>query len=162
MDPSYREAVPAKRRFYIGTNCHVACIDAETGETVWQETIHQSLNSTLVSLLHYKDLLFATCTGTAVCLTVEGKERWRNKISGLGEPAALALDPGVPGGQLLIAAAGKLFALSAEDGKLQWKNELPGLGYYPVCLRAPGLITTTTVSVRQGKVMVQFENVQVG
>jgi outer membrane protein assembly factor BamB len=160
MEPSYREAAEAPRRFFIGTNCHVACIDAETGETIWQQQFQQSATSTLVSLLHYKDLLFAASYGGVACLTVSGELRWQTKVSGLSEPVALALDPGVPGGRLLLGAGGKLFALSADDGTLLWTNELPGLGYHPICLRAPGLITANATTARMGKQRVQLENEQ--
>jgi outer membrane protein assembly factor BamB len=162
MDRSYREGAEVARRVFIGTNCHVACVDAETGATLWQQQIKTSMSSTLVTLLHYKDLLFAGCWQAAACLSVEGELRWTTKVQGLGEPVTLALDPGVPGGQLILGGGGKLFALSADEGKLLWTNELPGLGYHPLCLRAPGMITTTSVSHRQGKVMVEIENEQVG
>lgn len=153
---TFREGEPLRRRFYIGSGGQIACIDAQNGETLWQK----SLGGSMLSLLLFKDLLFAAGTGTAACLTTDGELRWQSKVPGLGEPVAMALDPGVPGGQLLLGGAGILFALGAGEGALQWKNELPGMGYNPICLRAPGLIATNATMCQLGKYMVMLENEQ--
>jgi outer membrane protein assembly factor BamB len=156
-----REPQQEQRRFFIGTNCHVACVDRDSGELVWQTAIHASVSSFMVSLLHYKDLLFASCRERACCLAVaDGRILWQTKLHGLGEPVAMALDPGAEGGQLLLGGGGRLYSVAASDGKLQWQNELPGLGYHPITLRAPGLITCSPSLSRYGKLLLQHDSEQ--
>lgn len=141
MEP-YRE-MERERRLYIGTNCHVLCIDAQSGETRWKTQIRSSIQSTLVSLLLHKGRIYASCWRAVACLDCsDGRTLWNTEFARLAEPAALALDPTVPGGQLLVAAGGVLYALSAESGAVIWDNQLPGLGYHPICLRtdAPGVV----------------------
>lgn len=139
MEP-YRQDEQAKH-FYIGTNDHVLCIDQRTGQTVWQTHLHSVLGSVLVNLLLHRGLIYATCSRMVACIdAASGQALWRTVDNKLAEPASLALDPTMPGGQLLVAAGGILFSFEAASGAKLWENKLPGLGYHPICVRAPGAV----------------------
>ena len=144
----YREAEQDKPRFFLGTNCHVVCVDRITGKTVWQTRIQKALGSMLVTLLLYQDYVYAACHQVVVALDVHtGQIAWKTKTK-LAEPASLALHPGVKGGLLIAAAGGRLVGLVADSGAPLWENSLPGLRYYPICLRVPGAVVAQPM-VRQ-------------
>jgi outer membrane protein assembly factor BamB len=147
MEP-YRDNSKQEKRFYIGTKGHVLCIDQQTGNIVWDKLLvnRKISEASLVSLLLYKGLIYAVCKKIVACLEcADGRVVWNTDIGRLGEPAALALDLEVPGGQLIIAAQGELFSVSAESGAILWENSLPGLRYEPICLRVPGAIVAQPV-----------------
>lgn len=151
-----------QRRFFLGTNCHVLCIDQQSGAVLWKTPLRSSVNSSLVSLLMHKGLIYAANWRSVACLQADdGSVLWTTKLKKLTEPAALALDPRVPGGQLLVAGAGWLYSLSAQSGALQWENDLPGLGYYPLTLRVPGAVIAQPITryVQRGKT-VQLQTVE--
>ncbi len=139
MEP-YREHQQQKR-FYLGTNCHVLCIDQLSGKTLWQTKLESRLGSRLVSLLMHKGRIYAACYGYVTCLDAEtGGEVWSAEAKRLGEPASLALDLGTPDGMVLAGGGGMMYAFSARSGDRLWKNGLPGLNYHPVTLRVPGAL----------------------
>ena len=130
-----------QKRFYIGTNCTVLCIDQQSGASLWQTALPSTLGSRLVSLLLHKGRIYAACYRTVACLDAEsGAILWQTRASRLGEPVSLALDLELPGGQLLAGGGGLLYAFSASTGDQLWKNGLKGLNYHPVCLRVPGAL----------------------
>jgi outer membrane protein assembly factor BamB len=145
MNP-YREG-EIVRRFYIGTNGHVLCIDATTGEPAW--TAPLGLLGGSVSMLLHGGRIYAVATNLVACLeAAEGKEIWRTDLGRCNTPAALALDLTLPEPALFVAGLGMLYALRAADGALLWKNGLKGMGYNPICLRAPGMITSQPLPYR--------------
>jgi len=154
-----------ERRFFVGTNYHVLCIDQQSGEVVWKTALRDAVGTSLVSLLLHQDRIFAACRRYVACIEVaDGKMLWGAELKKLAEPASLALDLRVPGGQLLVAAGGWIYSLEAEHGAVQWDNGLPGLGYEPICLRVPGAVVaqplTRYVTRGKSKVAQPLENDQ--
>jgi outer membrane protein assembly factor BamB len=127
---------PPPRRCFLGTNCHVLCLDAQTGATLWQRDLREpNTHSRVVTLLIDGERLFATCLWVAACVNIaDGRVLWRTVSRYIGEPSSLALEQG----QLIVAGLGHVLALSSESGALQWQNDLPGLSFHPICLRVPG------------------------
>ena len=153
MAQPYRDG-QSERRFFVGTNCHVLCIDQDDGKIVWETPLRSSVSSTLVSLLLDQGRIYAANWRQIACIQAsDGKLLWATELNRLAEPASLALDPTVPGGQLLVGSGGWLFALSADHGAVQWENDLPGLGYHPICMRVPGAVVAqpTVRYVTHGK-----------
>ena len=153
MEP-YRQQQQEQKRFYLGTNCHVLCIDQLSGETLWQTRLQTSIGSRLVSLLLHKGRVYAACHRKVACLDArDGRQLWSADAKRLGEPVSLALDLDLPGGMLLAGGGGVLYAFSATAGDQLWKNGLPGLNYHPVTLRVPGALVAQpkTVYIPAGK-----------
>ena len=131
----YREAPPS--RCFVGTNCHIACLDGQTGAPRWQRQLRPTpgISSRLVTLLLDGDRLYASCLGVVACLRAEdGSELWRAENRHVGEPSVLALE----GPRLIVAGLGHVLAFASESGALVWQNDLPGVSFHPICLRVPG------------------------
>jgi outer membrane protein assembly factor BamB len=127
-------------KFYIATNSRVACLDKASGEILWQTELGGHLH--YGSLLVDDDWIYAAGHKRAACLNrASGALRWQTVLKGLSSPTSIALDKTVPGGQIVLACNGLLFALWAETGELLWNNELEGWGYDHICLRVPGAIS---------------------
>lgn len=138
------------KRFFVGTNGHVLCIDQRSGETIWQTELWKSVGTNLMMLLRHQGRIFAACTRYVGCIDErDGALLWRTKVKKLGEPVSLALDMTEPGGQLLVAGAGQLYGFAAETGTRQWHNSLPGLGFHPISLR----VSHATVAQAQPRII---------
>jgi outer membrane protein assembly factor BamB len=131
----YREPPPS--RCFVGTNCHVACLDGRTGALLWQRQLRPApgISSRLVTLLLEGDRVYASCLGVVSCLRAEdGIEQWRTENRHVGEPSVLALE----GPRLVVAGLGHVLAFASDSGALIWQNDLPGISFHPICLRVPG------------------------
>jgi len=129
-------------RIFLSTGGFVACVDRVSGQTIWTHV----LGGSYVTLLLHADRIYGAAGGGVVCLeSASGNLLWKRKLSKLLSPAALTLDAGVPGGQLVAAGGGHLFALRPETGEVLWHNPLPGLGTSEVCLRIPGAVVAQPV-----------------
>ena len=115
-------------KFYIATGSHVACLDRASGEILWHTELGSHLRN--ANLLVDDDWLYAAGYKRAACLErATGALRWQTEVKGLSSPTSIALDKNVPGGQIILACNGLLFALWAETGELLWSNGLEGWGY---------------------------------
>ena len=164
MEP-YRQQQQEQKRFYLGTNCNVLCIDQLSGKTLWQTQLQSSIGSRLVSLLLHKGRIYAACYRKVACLDArDGRELWTADAKNLGEPVSLALDLETPGGMLLAGGGGMLYAFSASAGDRLWKNGLPGLNYHPVTLRVPGALVAQPkaafIPAGKAQILAQMEDNQ--
>jgi len=139
---TYRDGA-YQREIFVGTNNHVVCLDRQTGELRWQTELPSStFASTLVTLLLDDERIYAAGGRGVGCVAKgDGQLIWHTPIRKLQPPVAMALDHVPPEGQLIVAGAGMVFSLVAEDGTLSWQNDLPGMGYFPLSLRVPGALS---------------------
>ncbi|HUS34139.1 MAG TPA: PQQ-binding-like beta-propeller repeat protein [Verrucomicrobiae bacterium] len=77
-----------EQNLYIGSNGHVAAINAQTGEELWRKKLKEGL----FSATHYEDvsvivrdgIIYAGCSGHLFALSPAGEVLWHNPLKGLG------------------------------------------------------------------------------
>jgi outer membrane protein assembly factor BamB len=135
----------------------VLCFDRESGEKLWQTTIHQggfdtkgnsksSLASSTVACdgKHlYINFLNAGAIHTTA-LNRDGKILWQKKITDYILHQGFASSPAIYGSLLLVSAdnkgTGLIAALNREDGSFAWKSPRPKFPNYtsPIVLKVAG------------------------
>lgn len=77
-----------ERTLYIGTNGHVAAIDAENGQEFWRTKLGAGLEPAAyadVCVLEHGSRIFAGAMGHLFCLDARtGVVIWRNDLKGMG------------------------------------------------------------------------------
>jgi len=94
---------------FVGLNSHVAALDSNTGETVWEWRAPKPISRGYVSLLVLNEQrLIVSINGYTYCLDPScGKARWYNELAGFGSgvTSIAALGRHNPHESLMAAAA---------------------------------------------------------
>ena len=71
---------------FVGLNSHVAALDCNTGETVWEWRAPKPISRGYVSLLLLNEQrLIVSINGYTYCLDpLRGEARWYNELAGFG------------------------------------------------------------------------------
>ncbi len=123
----------------------VICIDAQTGETIWEFRYDWPFDPTGIypgpratPTLDGGRIYFAGTTGLIGCLSTEGKLLWsvnvKEEFDGLGTDFGYSCSPTVVDGKVILPVGGaeaSMVALDAEDGKLVWKAGTHSASYTP-------------------------------
>jgi hypothetical protein len=124
----------------------VACLDADTGETIWTYRYDWPFEATglypgprSTPTLAGDCVYFAAPSGQVGCLTREGNLLWSidviKKFDGKGTGFGYAGTPVVEGGRVLLPVGGQgasLVALDARDGSTVWQSGDDSASYVPV------------------------------
>ena len=93
---------------FVGLNSHVAALDCNTGETVWEWRAPKPISRGYVSLLLLNEQrLIVSANGYTYCLDpMSGQARWYNELAGFGSgvTSIAALDRQATSSTLLGAA----------------------------------------------------------
>jgi len=102
---------------FVGLNSHVAALDRNTGDIVWEWRARAPLSRGYVSLLLLDERrLIVSVNGYTYCLDpLDGREQWYNELPGYGSGVTSIAAAGRHSSQTTLIAAAEEIASSNSD-----------------------------------------------
>lgn len=109
------------RVYAADTASHVTCLEAQTGNTLWSQSIASGVEvDVMIGGLGFNEetLFITTGLGEVIALDGEGKEKWRRNV-----PSPIRSAPTIKDGRVFVlTVTNELFAFDTKTGNILWNH----------------------------------------